>query len=93
MMTPYPTDKGFATGYLALPPSGAGPGVLVLHAWWGLNDFVRGTCDRVAAAGFVALAPDLYRGAVATTIEGAQALRGKARHGDGDETNDEEHRS
>jgi carboxymethylenebutenolidase len=45
--------------YLATPPGGKGPGVLVLHAWWGLNATFKGICDRLAEAGFVALAPDL----------------------------------
>jgi carboxymethylenebutenolidase len=61
-------------GYLAEPTSGAGPGVLVLHAWWGLNDTMRAVCDRLANAGFVAFAPDLYHGQVADTIPGAEAL-------------------
>jgi carboxymethylenebutenolidase len=51
--------------------------VLVLHAWWGLNPFVRGFCDRLAGAGFTVLAPDLYHGAVATTVDAAKKLRGK----------------
>lgn len=63
-----------AGGYLAVPPSGAGPGVLVLHAWWGLTPFIRELCDRLAAEGFVALAPDLYGGPTAATVEEAQAL-------------------
>ena len=63
-------------GYLAVPASGDGPGVLVLHAWWGLNDILKRFCDRLAAAGFVAFAPDLYHGQVADTIPGAQALAG-----------------
>ena len=61
-------------GYLALPPAGNGNGVLVLHAWWGLNDTFKAVCDRLAQAGFVAFAPDLYHGQVADTIAGAEAL-------------------
>lgn len=49
-------------GYLAAPASGSGPGVLVLQEWWGLVDHIRDICDRLAREGFVALAPDLYRG-------------------------------
>ena len=49
-------------GYLALPDGGAGRGVVVLQEWWGMNDQIKETCDRFAAEGFVALAPDIYRG-------------------------------
>ncbi len=61
-------------GYLALPPSGQGSPVLVLHAWWGLNDTIKAFCNRLAAAGFVVFAPDLYHGQVTDTIEGAETL-------------------
>src|SRR5262249_5846595 len=63
-----------APGYLATPDGGTGPGVVVLHAWWGLTEPFRQVCDRLAEAGFVALAPDLYRGKSATTVEDAEAL-------------------
>ena len=49
-------------GYLAAPASGVGPGVVVIQEWWGLIDQIARTCDRLAEAGFVALAPDLYEG-------------------------------
>jgi carboxymethylenebutenolidase len=61
-------------GYLALPPSGQGKPVLVLHAWWGLNATIKAFCDRLAAEGFVAFAADLYHGEVAETIPDAERL-------------------
>jgi carboxymethylenebutenolidase len=64
-------------GFLAVPPNGKGNGVLVLHAWWGLNDTIRNLCQRLAQSGFVAFAPDLYHGKVAVTIPDAETL-GKA---------------
>ena len=59
--------------WLALPPAGEGPGVLALHAWWGLNATFRHLADRLAAEGFVVLAPDLYGGVVVDTIAEAEA--------------------
>lgn len=49
-------------GYLALPEAGRGPGVIVIQEWWGLTDHIAEVSDRLAAAGFVALAPDLFGG-------------------------------
>jgi carboxymethylenebutenolidase len=63
-----------APGYLATPDAAMGPGVVVLHAWWGLTQPFRQVCDRLAQAGFVALAPDLYRGKTTATVEEAAAL-------------------
>ena len=68
-MTPIQPD-----GYLALPPAGQGKPVLVLHAWWGLNATIKAFCDRLAEAGFVAFAADLYHGEVAATIPDAERL-------------------
>jgi carboxymethylenebutenolidase len=61
-------------GFLAVPPTGIGPGVLVLHAWWGLNETMKGFCTRLAESGFVAFSPDLYHGKVANTISDAEIL-------------------
>lgn len=61
----FPADGGTASGYLAKPGSGTGKGVIVIQEWWGLNGNIKGIADRFAAAGFVALAPDLYHGKVA----------------------------
>lgn len=61
-------------GYLAMPPAGTGSPVLVLHPWWGLNDTIKSLCTRLADAGFVAFAPDLYHGKIATTIPEAETL-------------------
>lgn len=60
---------------LAAPEAGGGPGVLVLHAWWGLTPFFKMVCERLAREGFVALAPDLYHGVIASTDDEAKRLR------------------
>jgi carboxymethylenebutenolidase len=70
----FASDGERARGYLALPPRGSGPGVLVLQEWWGLVDHIRDVCDRLARAGFVALAPDLYRGETASDPDAAGRL-------------------
>lgn len=70
-----PAKRAPGRAYLAEPRSESGAGVLVLHAWWGLTDFVKSVCDRLADLGYVALAPDLYDGATASTIEEAERLR------------------
>jgi carboxymethylenebutenolidase len=61
-------------GYLALPEASQAPGVLVLHAWWGLTSVFQEVCDRLAKEGFAALAPDLYGGPTASTIPDAEKL-------------------
>jgi carboxymethylenebutenolidase len=58
----FEANGGTASGYLAVPESGNGPGVVVLQEWWGVDDYIQGYCDRFAAEGFLALAPDLYHG-------------------------------
>jgi carboxymethylenebutenolidase len=62
----FPTGAGSAPGYLATPASGQGPATIVLQEWWGLEEHIRSVCDRFAAEGFFALAPDLFRGETTT---------------------------
>lgn len=73
-MIEFDTAGAPASGYLATPDTGSGPGVVVLHTWWGLTHPFRQACDRLAEAGFVALAPDLYHGKTAANVEEAAAL-------------------
>ena len=61
-MVEFPSNGGKANGYLSAPPSGKGPGVIVIQEWWGLVPHIKDVADRFAKEGFVALAPDLYHG-------------------------------
>ena len=63
------SNGNMASGYLAKPASGSGPGVLVIQEWWGLDSGIKEMADRLAQAGFVALAPDLYHGELAAHDE------------------------
>jgi carboxymethylenebutenolidase len=63
-----------SAGYLALPAQSDAPGVIVLHAWWGLNPIFKRLCDRLAAEGFAAFVPDLNSGRVAQTIDDAKQI-------------------
>ena len=63
------SNGGVASGYLAKPSVGSGPGVLVIQEWWGLDSGVKEMADRLGASGFVALAPDLYHGQLAAHDE------------------------
>jgi carboxymethylenebutenolidase len=63
-----------ANGYLALPSQPDSPGIIVLHAWWGLNQFFKNLCERLAGEGFVTFAPDLNEGRVAKTIDEAKEI-------------------
>lgn len=65
----FAANGGTAAGYLALPDSGSGPGVIVLQEWWGLVPQIKAVCDRLAGEGFCALAPDLYHGEMAGHTE------------------------
>jgi carboxymethylenebutenolidase len=69
----FPSNGHSASGYLAKPEK-AGPGLIVIQEWWGLNDNIKAIADRFAQAGFVALAPDLYHGEVASAPDEAKRL-------------------
>jgi carboxymethylenebutenolidase len=61
----FASDGAQADGYLSIPAAGEGAGVLVLQEWWGLVPQIKRVCDRLAAEGFTALAPDLFHGEIA----------------------------
>jgi carboxymethylenebutenolidase len=65
----FPSNGTAASGYLVKPSSGSGPGVLVIQEWWGLDSGIKSMADRLGAAGFVALVPDLYHGELAAHDE------------------------
>lgn len=73
----FPSNGDQAHGYLALPPSGTGPGLIVIQEWWGLTSHVADMTNRFAAEGFVALAPDLYGGPTTHDAEEAAQLMQK----------------
>lgn len=65
----FPSNGSSASGHLAVPASGRGPGVIVIQEWWGLNPQIKGVADMLADNGLVALAPDLYHGELAAHDE------------------------
>jgi carboxymethylenebutenolidase len=65
----FPSNGNSADGYLAIPASGTGLGVMVVQEWWGLVPQIKRTCDRLGDEGFVALAPDLFHGDIAEHTE------------------------
>jgi len=73
-MVEFPSNGRTTSGYLATPAQGKGPGVIVIQEWWGLVPHIKDVCDRFAAAGYVALAPDLYHGATAKSPDEAGKL-------------------
>lgn len=61
-MVEFSSNGGTTSGYLAPSAQGKGPGVIVIQEWWGLVPHIKNVCDRFAAEGYTALAPDLYHG-------------------------------
>ena len=76
----YAAAEGQASGYLIEPASATGdkrPGLLVIHEWWGLDDWTRSTAERFASQGYVVIAPDLYRGrSTSDPSEAHELMRG-----------------
>jgi carboxymethylenebutenolidase len=73
----FPSSAGEASGVLATPDGTSGgkpPGVVVIQEWWGINDQIKSVAERYAAAGFIAIVPDLYHGKVAKDAEEAGAM-------------------
>ena len=73
-MTEIPVNGDAVPAYISLPPSGSGPAVVVIQEWWGLVPGIRDVADRLAAQGFVAVAPDLYQGKETTEPDEAGKL-------------------
>ncbi len=73
----FPSNGDTAYGYLAVPESGSGPGLVVIQEWWGLTTHIKDVTDRFAAEGFVALAPDLYGGTTTHDADEAGKLMGE----------------
>jgi carboxymethylenebutenolidase len=74
-MITFPRPDGQHTpGYFADAGPGPGPGVILIQEWWGLNDHIRSIADRLAEAGFSTLAPDLYRGRLASSADEASHM-------------------
>lgn len=68
------TANGASTAYVAMPDEPSGKAVLVIQEWWGLNDHIKDIANRYVKEGFMAIAPDLYRGKLAKTAEEAGKL-------------------
>ena len=68
------TSRGATTAHVARPDSSNNGGVILIHEWWGINEHIRDLAGRYANAGYLCIAPDLYRGKVAKDPEEAAAL-------------------
>jgi len=73
-MITFAINGGSVPGYLSLPPGGHGPAVIAIQEWWGLVGHIKDVADRLAAEGFVVLAPDLYHGQSASEPNEAKKL-------------------
>ncbi len=70
----FSTANGDTTAFVSQPDEGSRKAVILIHEWWGLNEHIKDIAGRYAAEGFVAIAPDLYRGKLAADPAEASAL-------------------
>src|SRR5690349_238451 len=70
----FPSNGHTCEGYFAAATSGKGPGVVVIQEWWGLVPHIEDLVNRFAAAGFTAIAPDLYHGATTKSPDNAMKM-------------------
>jgi len=70
----FSTANGDTTAYVAIPTAESGKAVILIQEWWGLNAHIKDIANRYAAEGFIAIAPDLYRGKIATNSEDASKM-------------------
>ena len=68
------TENGGSNAFVALPEDANTKAVLIIHEWWGLNDHVKDIAGRYAGEGFIGIAPDLYRGKIATNPDEASKM-------------------
>ncbi len=80
------TSRGATTAYVARPETDAAAAVILIHEWWGINDHIRDLAGRYANEGFLCLAPDLFRGKIATKTDEASKLMNELPIEDGIET-------
>ena len=80
------TANGPASAYVALPDNSSGKAVIVIQEWWGLNDHIKDIAGRYAGEGFVAIAPDLYRGKIAKDSGEASQMMNALSRDDGLDT-------
>ncbi|HTH51365.1 MAG TPA: dienelactone hydrolase family protein, partial [Pyrinomonadaceae bacterium] len=82
----FDTANGPTTAYVAKPDGDASRAVLVIQEWWGVNDHIKDICARYADEGFTAIAPDLYRGRIATNPDEAGKMMHELQLEDGIDT-------
>jgi carboxymethylenebutenolidase len=82
----FSTANGDTTAYVALPNGDGKKAVILIQEWWGLNDHIKDIANRYAAEGFIAIAPDLYRGKIATNPEDASTMMNELAIEDGLDT-------